>query len=687
MDRITGAIIRHRKWIVALFLAAAAVGAALQLLVGVNYSMTDYLPKDAQSTKALAIMEAEFPEAIPNARVMADADTLPKALKYKELLKETEGVESVMWLDDAADIAKPLETLDSSIVEAYYRDGKALFSVAISGGMEVEAVDAIYEVIGEGGAVSGEAVNTATSQKLAKSESLNAMLVLIPLIILILLLSTGSWAEPLFFMLAIGVSVLISLGTNIFLGEISFVTQSISPILQLAVSLDYAIFLLHSFSQFRERGEDVPEAMRLAMKKSFPAVCASAATTMFGFVALIFMDFGIGSDLGLNLVKGIVLSFISVMVFLPALTVCLYRWIDKTGHKKLMPEFKRLGGIVNKLRIPCLILVLALAVPCYLAKEENEFTYGMGEFSPGSRSGDDVAAINEAFGKSTAIVLLVPRGAPAKELALSEEIEKLGLINSVTSYANTVGTAIPPEYLDAAIASQFYGKNFGRIIAYADTDEEGDEAFETVEQVQAAARKYYGGEVYSLGQSVNLYDIKNTVTSDNTRVNAIAIAAIAAVLLLAFKSVSFPILLLAVIETAIWINLAVPYFTGSAICFVGFLVINTVQLGATVDYAILFTDNYREFRTAAPPRKAVESAMRASFSSILISASILSAAGFCLYFTSSNTIVSQLGLLLGRGTLLSMLMVVFFLPAVLTLFDRVIAKTTLKANFYKEEQK
>ncbi|MDX5474716.1 MAG: MMPL family transporter, partial [Bacillaceae bacterium] len=312
MIDISALILKYKKTVVYVFMTIAVIAAVAQFFVTINYNMVDYLPDDVQSTQALEVMEAEFEAAVPNTRVMIHDVTIQEALLYKEKLAAIDGVSDVIWLDDVIDLKTPLEMADKETVESYYQDGKALFSLDIRSGDEVAITDAIYELIGENNAMSGEALDTATSQKMAGNESLYAAALLVPIIIFILVISTTSWVEPIFFLTAIGVSVLINLGTNIFIGEISFVTQSVAPILQLAVSLDYAIFLLHSFAYYRERIEDPEQAMKLAMKKSFPAITASAATTFFGFTALMLMKFEIGSDLGLNLVKGILLSFISV---------------------------------------------------------------------------------------------------------------------------------------------------------------------------------------------------------------------------------------------------------------------------------------------------------------------------------------------------------------------------------------
>ncbi|MDL4842097.1 efflux RND transporter permease subunit [Aquibacillus rhizosphaerae] len=681
---IAARILKHKKSVVITFIIIAVVSSIAQFFVSVNYNMVDYLPDDARSTTAMDIMEEEFDGSVANTRVMINDVTVQEALQVKEELAAIDGVNNVTWLDDAIDIKTPLEIADKDTVETYYKDEKAIISFSIRDGEEVQITNEIYELIGEENAMAGEALDTAISQEMAGSESMYAAALLVPIIILILVISTTSWLEPLFFLTAIGVSVLINLGTNIFVGEVSFVTQSVAPILQLAVSLDYAIFLLHSFSDYRKKMADPNEAMALAIKKSFPAIAASAATTFFGFMALTFMNFEIGSDLGLNLVKGIVLSFVSVMVFLPALTLLFYKWIDKTQHKPLLPSIRKIGNSVVKIRIPALILVFLLVVPAFLAQSNTTFTYGTGGHPEETRAGSDQIKVEETFGKYTPLVLLVPRGDVAKEEELVQELETLEPVTSVLAYVNTVGSAIPPEYLDESITEQFYSENYSRIILHTDAGAEGDEAFSLVETVQATASDYYSDDAYSLGESVTLYDMKQVVQKDNTVVNLLTIIAIALVLLVTFKSVSIPLVLLLTIQSAVWINLAVPYFTDSPLVYVGYLIVSTVQLAATVDYAILLMEAYKENRREMTALEAIKKTIGEKIFSIAISASILSSVGFILWITSTNPIVGSIGLLLGRGALLAFIMVVCFLPAMLLVFDKVIEKTTWKANFHKK---
>ncbi len=681
MDRFCNSILRRHRLVIILFAIASVICAFLFTGVVINYDMVDYLPQNAPSTHALTVMESEFTQSVPNARVMIEGVDIQEALAYKKRLAAIDGVSDVMWLDDVVDIKQPLEQADQSYVDGYYRGDTALITLTVGKGLESPAIAAIYEIIGERGAVSGDAAASAAYQALSSQESLKAIVCLIPVVILILLVSTRSWLEPVLFLLTIGVAVIINMGSNLIFDNVSYVTFAISPILQMAVSLDYAIFLLHSFEAFREQTNDVNEAMRLAIRRSFPSVLASALTTLLGFLVLILMRFRLGADLGLNLAKGIVLSLISAMIFLPALTISCLKYIDKTRHRSFMPSFRRAGKVVAGLRAPVLILVLLLLVPAYLGQRENSFTYGTGDLDRNTRAGADEQRILDEFGASTPIVVLVPKGEYAREVALCNEYKEMRHITSVISYATAVGIEIPSDYLDKSIVSQFYSENYCRIILYAATPNEGELAFQVVEQVRAAAARYYGDAPLTCGQSMVLYDMRDVVESDNSLVNLLAVLTIGLVLMLTFKSVSLPLILLLTIETAIWINLSIPYFSNIALCYIGYLVISTVQLGATVDYAILYTDHYVSSRYSLPPLESIYKTANETTGSILVSGTILSTAGFIIGFSSTNEIVSALGTLIGRGALMSLALVLLFLPAELTALDPLIRLSTVKADF------
>ena len=683
MDKFAELIVSKRKIVIIIFLAAAAVCTCLQFFVKTNYNMADYLPPDAQSTKAYKIMITEFTDTMPNTSVMVKGVSVAEALEFKKKLSNTENVSQVMWLDDMADIKQPLEILDSEMVDSFYKNGNALFQVTIDKGKEQTAIADIYRFIGSDGAVSGEAPDIAAMQSAAGSEASGAMIFLIPIIIFLLVITSSSWTEPLLFLINIGVAILINMGLGIFLGQISFMSFSVSPILQLACSLDYGIFLMHSFQSNREKYGDVNTAMKHSIKESMSTVAASAMTTLFGFLALMFMNFRIGADLGINLAKGIIVSFVCAVIFLPAVTLCMYKLIDKTRHKPFTPEFKNVHKGLSKIAVPMIAIVAVIVVPSYLGQGQTAFRYGSEFDDMEMRTTADRLAIREEFGQSTVFALLVPKGNIVKERDLCDELDKIEHVTGIMSYALTVGTAIPPEYPGDDITSRFYSKNYARIIVYTDTSSEGDEAFGTVEKMQTVAEKYYGGEAYSLGQSANLYDMKTLVKTDNIMVNLAAVISIFLVLLINFRSAILPFLLLLTIETGIWLNLSIPYFTDTPINFIGYLVLSTVQLGATVDYAILLTTSYMRERKIKPKREAIHDALGSSFKSILVSGLTLSVAGFILAASSSNPSIADIGMLLGRGTIFSVLMVTCFLPGMLTLLDKPIGKTTYKADFLR----
>ncbi|WAA10144.1 efflux RND transporter permease subunit [Fervidibacillus albus] len=676
-------IIRYRKWIVICFFLFALIGALAQTTVQVNYNLVDYLPPDAPSTVAMDISEQQFTDSVPNATVMIRDVSIVEGLDYQSKLEALEGVSGVTWLDDVLDVKIPLEMAEQGVVDSYYRDRNALLFLRIEQGKEAKVLDRIYGIIGEENAVAGEAVNTAIAQKMAFKETMFATAILIPIILIILLLSTQSWIEPLFFLTTIGISILINFGTNIFLGDISFITQSIAPILQLAVSLDYAIFLLHSFSEHRKTAFNPEKAMKLAIKESFPSIAASASTTFFGFFALTFMNFGIGADLGLNLVKGIFFSFISVVLFLPAFTLTFYRWIDRTKHRTLVPNFKTFGTRIYKLGKPMLLLILLVIIPAFFAQSRTTFLYGVNDQPEYTRAGRDQMEIESVFGKQTPVVLMVPKGDIAKEEALVSAIEEHPEVTGIDSYVKLIGSAIPLEFIDSNVTAHYYSDQLARIIIHSETDVESKETFSFLDDIKRIVHTYYD-ETYLLGESVSLYDIKHTVERDHRIVNFLTVTAIAIVLLITFRTVSIPVILLFTIQSSVWLNLAVPYFMNTSIMYLGYLLINTIQLAATVDYGILFSETYRTKRRTMSAKQAVIQTTNEKFIAIFISASILSTVGFVLWLTSSNPIVSSVGLLIGRGAFLAFTMVVIVLPTIFVIFDRYIERTTRKENFYKE---
>ena len=674
-------VVKYPRLILTGFLAAFVLCFFCQKFIAVDYDMNDYLPKDSPSTIALETMGAEYTGGIPNARVMVRNVTVPEALSYKEKLCAVDGVTDVTWLDDVASVTQPLDFIPEKTRNEYYKDQNALFSVTIDEGKSLETCDAIRELIGRDNCMAGSAVSTAVATSTTVEEVPIIAVIGVLFAVVVLTLTTTSWAEPFIVLVGLGVAVILNAGSNLIFGEISFVTNAAGNILQLAVSLDYSVFLIHSFEEYRRQDGNLQEAMVNALCSSTGSIFSSGLTTVIGFLALCLMRFRIGPDLGLALAKGIAISLIVVFVFMPVFILATYPLIDKTRHRSFLPSFEGLGKVVCKVMLPCVCVFAILVAPSYLASNSNGFYYGASHiFGIKTQLGADTAEIEDIFGKTDTYVLMVPKSSTATQKELSEQLHTLPQVTSILSYVDTVGGSIPEQYLDDATLSKLNGEHYTRMVLTVDAAYESDETFQLVETIRKIAEEHYPDEWQLAGQGVSTYDLMDTVTADMTEVNGIAIGAVFLVLLLTMRSISLPVLLVLSIETAIWINLAIPYFTDQPIFYIAYLIISSVQLGATVDYAILFTNRYLTDRRQMRRKESVREIISSCTVSVLTSGSVLTVVGFLMGFVSTHGLLAQFGMLLGQGTLCSVIIVLFVLPGLLVLFDGLIQKTTRGAS-------
>ena len=668
-------VVNHRKLVIAVYAVLFIIGLCCKPLVSVDYDMNDYLPEDTASTVALNLMDEEFDGGVPNARVLVENVTVPEALEYKERIKAVDGVTDVTWLDDTASVDVPLSMIDTDTVETYYKDNNALFMVTIDKDKRTEAVDDIRAVIGDDNAMTGSAVSTATATKSTVSEISKISVIAVAFVILVLIITTDSWFEPVIVMIGLGVAIMINAGSNLIFGEISFVTNAAGTILQLAVSMDYSVFLIHRFTECRKETDDPKEAMVKALTMSTSSILSSGLTTVIGFLALCLMQFQIGPDLGRALAKGIAISLITVFTFMPCLILSTFKWLDKLEHRPFVPSFGGFGRLVQKIMIPMFIIFVMLIVPSYLASNSNSFYYGASKiFNEKTKAGADTAKIEDIFGKNDTYVLMVPKEDKATQKELSDALHNIPQVKSIISYVDTVGMEIPESYLDEATYSKLCSVQYTRMVISVDAAYEGQKTFKLVENVRNTAEQYYPGQWYLAGEGISTYDLMDTITADMVKVNLVAIAAVFVVLLISLRSVVLPILLVLGIETAIWINLSIPYFTDQTIFYIAYLIISSIQLGATVDYAILLTERYRELRQSMNKKDAVTSTLSAVSVSILTSGSVLTVVGFLLGIISTHGLLSQLGFFLGKGTLCSLIIVFFVLPGMLYIFDKTFIK-------------
>ncbi len=685
MDHYTKFVVKHKKVIIFLFVIAAAVCAFLSTMVGVDYKFADYLPDDAQSTKAIDIMNEEYDQEVPNVRVMIKDVSIAKALEYKEKLEAIDGVQEVNWLDDATDIYQPLEMMDKDTVNDWYKNKNALYQITMDETNGYDTAMKIRKVIGNDNYMSGDGITNSMTPMTTADEIQKIVLIVVPIVFIILLLATNSWFEPVLFMATIGIAIMINRGTNLMFGTISFVTNAAGSILQLAVSMDYGIFLLHRFAENRQNGEDAQTAMINAVKQSVGSVMSSGLTTVTGFAALILMRFKIGPDMGWVMVKAIVLSLFAVLCLLPALTMIFYPLIDKTEHKSFLPKFRGLSKIVLDWKPIMIVLFIIITIPSYFGQQKNNFYYGGSKVyqTNATQLGRDMNAIEKEYGVSNQLVLMVPKGDMEKEIQLNKDLKQIDGVTSVVSYINSVGESIPKDFVPSEQLSKLYSKNYSRYVVTVSTEEGEADWSQITVKVQNTGKKYYGDKSLMAGNLASTQDLKTTITQDMTRVNILSIAFVFAILVFNFKSIILPVILTLVIEASIWINLTVPYFAGSDLYYIGYLIISSVQLGATIDYGILFTDRYREYRKQMGKKRAAMKTIQSCTMSILTSASILTVSGIVLGAISTNGVLSQLGILIGRGAVISFILVIFVLPGLLMIFDKLIEKLTYHADFYK----
>lgn len=682
--RLFAGVVRHRRALIAAFVVCALMCVPLKQLVGVDYDMNDYLPADAGSTVALDTMHEQFGGAVPNARVMVKGVDVCRALDYKAQIQAVDGVTSVTWLDDATSLSVPLEMADPDTVETYYKDGNALFSVAIENDKRIDACNEIRAIVGDSNCMAGSAVSTAVATQSTVKEIGVITVCAIAFILLVLILTTGSWIEPLIVLTGLGVAVVINSGTNIVFDTISFVTNAAGAILQVAIALDFCVFLLHRYAECRGTRENPEVDMVDALCKCSTAIISSACTVIIGFLALTVMRFQIGPDLGFALAKGIFISLLTVFLFMPGLFVAAEKLIGKTTHRPFVPPMTKLARAVQKACVPLAVVFLVLPVPCFLASTSHDvsFYYGASHiFNETTKLGADTAEITQAFGDNDAYVLMVPKGDTAREAELSAALHDVPQVKSIISYVDAASPAIPSAMAGESTLSQLEGSDYARMVVSVSAKYEGDATFNLVDEIRSIAQDYYPDEWLLAGEGVSTTDLMQTISEDKEKVDVIAMLAVLAVLVLATRSLSLPVILVFVIETSIWLNFAVPYFTGQPEFYIAYLIVSTIQLGVTVDYAILITDRYKEDRRSMGKKQALRVAIESCTAPVCTSGIVLTVVGFLLSAVSSHGILAQLGHFLGVGVLMSLIAVIFVLPGFLYACDGLIAKTTVRARF------
>lgn len=686
-DKIFRGALNHRRVVIVIAALLFIVSVLCIPSVKINYQFSDYLPESSESTVSLRVMEEAFNSPTPNSNIMVEGLSLTQASELATHMETIEGVEEVMWLGTTCDISQPLETYDPDMVSAYKKGDSYLYQVALDTSVATQSMDLIREVANEVGAtdvsMSGEAINSAVAQGSSDFE-IQLILVMAVIVILgLLLITSEAWFEPVLFLSVIGISIVYNLGTNIIFGEISFITQMCAAVLQLAVSMDYGIVMLHAFRGFKAQGLTSYDAAVAAMHKAAAVIASSAATTFFGFLSLCVMAFLIGADMGVVLAKGIVFSFLCVLFLLPILVLSSEKLLKKTAHKKFLPSFDKFAVWCMRIAVPFTVIIALITVPAYLGQKQPNFVYGASGFvEPGTELYEETNAINDTFGAQEQWVMLVPEGDWGRELQMVKRIEDLEGVSAVTSYVTAVSANIPTDMVPSEDLSQLVSGGYSRIVVSTSVEGESEEAFSLVQALRDIGDEFYPEENYLVGSAVTSYDMSLIVNDDSLRIFIASVVAIGLVLLLMFRSLSIPLMLLLTIEISIWINLAIPYFTGESIQYIGYLIISAIMLGATVDYTIILSRAYLDRRVEMEKRPAMLSAISYSAITILTSATILTVCGAFIGIISSNGVIAGLGTLIGRGAFIAALNTFLLLPILFMVLDKVVEKTTWKARFY-----
>ena len=661
----------------------------------VNYDVLSYLPERLETIKGQDILVDEFGMGAFSIVVVEDMP-MKDAAKLEKQLESIDHVKDVLWYDDAVDISVPTEMIPEDLRKAFF-NGKATMMIALfddttSADDTMDAITQIRKVVGKNVYASGMSGVVTDIKNLALQEMPIYVVIAGLLSLVVLFLTMTSFVTPLIFLLNIGMAIVFNLGSNVFLGEISYITQALAAVLQLAVTMDYSIFLLESYEANKERYEgDKKRAMAHAISNTFTSITASSITTVAGFVALCFMTFKLGANIGIVMSKGVVIGVIACVTVLPAMILTCDKAIEKTTHRSLIPSLDKLSHGIVKGRYVALLLFLIVLVPAIHGNNNYKIYYNIDQSLPKNIPSNEAnEKLKKEFNMSNMHMILLKDGLSAKEKsAMSKEIEKVDGVKWVIGLNSLVGSNVPESMIPNNIKKMLKTDNYELEFVSSDYSSATDEVNSQLAKIDKIVKKYQNDGMV-IGEAPMMKDLQDVTDVDLKTVNNISILAIFVIILITFKSISIPVILISVIEFAIACNMAVPFYTNTSLPFVASIVIGTIQLGATVDYAILMTSRYHKERTERGQSKkdAIRIAHETSIKSILTSGLCFFAATFGVSVYSQVDMIGSICTLLSRGAIISMIVVICVLPAMLWIFDGVIKRTSwnmIKANVAKRD--
>ena len=693
--RFSKAVVKCRIPILIIAIALLIPSVLGMAATRINYDMLDYLPEDMDTVIGQNELMEDFGKG---AFSMLVIENMPEKdiAELEQKIKQVDHVDSVVWYDSIADLSVPMQLLPAKIYNEFNTDDATLMAVffdsATSADVTMDAIREIRAIAGKQVFVSGMSALVTDLKDLCEQEEPIYVGIAVALACLAMMIFLDGWLVPFVFLASIGIAILINLGSNYFFGEISYITKALSAVLQLAVTMDYSIFLWHSYNEARESHSDNKEAMALAIQKTLTSVVGSSITTIAGFAALCFMTFTLGRDLGLVMAKGVVLGVLSCVTVLPALILVLDKPLQKTKHKSLIPDMSGFAKKITKV-FPIFLVVFALLVPpAYYGydKTNDEVYYDMGECLP--QDIEYVVAnskLRDEFDIASTHMLLLDSSLSSKDVhSMIDEMKQVDGVKYVLGLESLVDASIPEEMLPESVTSLLESDRWELLLINSEYKVASDAVNTQIDELNAILKKY-DPDGMLIGEAPCMKDMIETTGHDFEVVNAVSIIAIFVIILLVEKSLSLPFILIAVIELAIFINLGLPHYLGQSLPFIAPICISTIQLGATVDYAILMTTRYKAERSSGKgKREAVSIALGTSIPSIIVSGMGLFAATFGVAVYSNIDIISSMCMLMARGAVISMLCVIFILPAMLMLFDCVIRHTSIgmKPRNVKEDK-
>ncbi len=688
MESLSSFIVKHKKSILIFYAILIVFSIIGTFLVNINYGLSSYLPDELNSIKGKDILENDF-GIMGTGNIIIESKDLNKISEYVNDIEKVKGVKDVVWLGTVEDILQPSDFMDDATKNQFIKDDFNLIQTFFHGEEDsdatVNAVEEIKSIVGDKAYLGGQAAVSHDMRKIIDKELTLYSIIAFVIISIILFISLESFIEPILFFITIGVAILLNMGTNSLFKDVSYMTHSIVAILQLAVSMDYSIFLLHRFMDEKLNYSTKEEAMIKAIKETFISILASALTTAGGFLALVWMKYGIGKDMGLVFAKGVLFSLVTVITLLPVLILIFDNQIEKYKHKVIFPNFKKTAPFIIKRRYILLAVVIIITIPVFLAQNNVDYYYSNEEVLP--ESADSIIAnkkIDDIFQNKNQLALIIPKGEKLKEANLLKELKALDGVNSLAGLYSMVDISMPESFLPDEVKDNFITEDYSMINLILNRPMEGDSTKETLDNIKAVVSSEYG-EYYITGEAPIYSDLEKVTSNDFTKVTIISVTVISIILLIVFQSITIPLILVFIIELGIWINLSIPYLLGNQLNFIAFIIIGAIQLGATVDYAILYTSRFKENLYNMNKKDAAIRTIIDTGPSILTSALILFTGTLSISLITSIKNTAELTMLIGRGAMISLVLVLGVLPSILIIFDKLIASTTL--NWPKPENK